>query len=461
MDSVSFVSENIVSGQKLCSFLLPTAWTVPECLKRTSPKEMGAVLDIAANVWERILHGAESVHMKDVLESERLRLVEEWSMKLDVVEKRSVLEKQCLDEKWKLELGKLERRISDLQGQLVGSEASCGVLRQQYEGLKVAISESFHSALETVKVGHVEEVERIRGEYKERLAEVKAEVEREWTVLRGEQEKLRKSASSAKKGALGEQGIREFIEGYTGWTIAEDSSKTAQATDCVVMIEGVECRFEVKNYSNVVPLKEVTKFGRDMQAHPESKMGVFLSLNTAISGRKGDGILRVEWSPLGQLLVFIQKFCEQDPVAIASFLENCVGIYKHVEKIVGEGGGRESGEIEDHYKGILGQIGVYLEKELVRVGELGLCVGHDKKNLLDLIQKQYANYTYQFGQLKGALETLVMIVSGKDFVEETKDSGEIVGGSGGDALLESGGEIVDILLPNKKKGKKKAEGASV
>ncbi len=95
MDSVSFVSENIVSGQKLCSFLLPTAWSVPECLKRTSPKEMGAVLDIAANVWERILHGAESVHMKDVLESERLRLVEEWSMKLDVVEKRSVLEKQC------------------------------------------------------------------------------------------------------------------------------------------------------------------------------------------------------------------------------------------------------------------------------------------------------------------------------------------------------------------------------
>jgi hypothetical protein len=130
---------------------------------------------------------------------------------------------------------------------------------------------------------------------------------------------------------------------------------------------------------------------------------------------------------------------------------------------VGEGGGRggrESGEIEDHYKGILGQIGVYLEKELVRVGELGLCVGHDKKNLLDLIQKQYANYTYQFGQLKGALETLVMIVSGKEFTEETKEGGEIVG-VGGDALLESGGEIVDILLPNKKKGKKKVEGVSV
>lgn len=462
MDSVSFVSENIVSGQKLCSFLLPSQWTVPESLKRTSPKEMGAVLDIAANVWERILHGAESVHMKDVLESERMRLVEEWSMKLDVVEKRSGLEKQCLDEKWKLELGKLERRISDLQGQLVGSEASCGVLRQQYEGLKTAISESFHSALDTVKVGHVEEVERIRGEYKERLAEVKAEVDREWTVLRGEQEKLRKSASSAKKGALGEQGIRDFIEGYTGWAIMEDSSKTAQATDCVVMIEGIECRFEVKNYSGVVPLKEVTKFGRDMQAHPESKMGVFLSLNTAISGRKGDGVLRVEWSPLGQLLVFVQKFCEQDPVAIASFLENCVGIYKHVEKIVGDGGerggSRESGEIEDHYKGILGQIGVYLEKELVRVGELGLCVGHDKKNLLDLIQKQYANYTYQFGQLKSALETLVAIVTGKDFVEEKVAEVSEVAEEG------AGGEIVDIMnthLPSKKKGKKKVEGASV
>jgi hypothetical protein len=53
-----------------------------------------------------------------------------------------------------------------------------------------------------------------------------------------------------------------------------------------------------------------------------------------------------------------------------------------------------------------------------------------------------------------------MIVSGKEFTEETKEGGEIVG-VGGDALLESGGEIVDILLPNKKKGKKKAEGMSV
>ena len=273
-------------------------------------------------------------------------------------------------------------------------------------------------------------------------------------MLRAEQEKLRKSASSAKKGAMGEQGIRDFIEGYTGWQIVEDSSKTAQATDCVVTIGGVECRFEVKNYSNVVPLKEVTKFSRDMQAHPESKMGVFLSLNTAISGRKGDGILRVEWSPLGQLLVFVQKFCEQDPVALASFLENCVDIYKHVEKIVGSGGGagREVCEVEDHYKGILGQIGVYLEKELVRIGELGLCIGHDKKNLLDLVQKQYANYTYQFSQIKGALETLVAIVSGKDLVEEKVTEVSEVGEEGTGVP----GEVVDLVLPSKKKGKKKS-----
>lgn len=460
MDSVSFVSENVVSGQKLCSFLLPSAWTVPDILKRTSPKEMAVVLGVAGEVWERILHGAESVHMKDVLESERERIVEEWSMKLDLAEKRSGLEKQSIEDRWKLELGKLERRISELQGQLVGSEASCGVLRSQYEGLKGAVTETFSSALESMKVGHMEEVERIRGEYKERLAEVKAEVEREWTVLRAEQEKLRKSASSAKKGALGEQGIRDFIDGYTAWKIVEDSSKTAQATDCVVMIGGVECRFEVKNYSNVVPLKEVTKFGRDMQAHPESKMGVFLSLNTGISGRKEDGVLRVEWSPLGQLLVFVQKFCEQDPVVVASFLENCVGIYKHVEKLVrshGEGGVKGVEEVEDHYKGVLRQINTYLEKELVRIGELGLCIGHDKKNLLDLVQKQYANYTYQFSQMKGALETLVAIVSGKEILGEVgaEAPGELLGPVG-QADLESGAEIVDLILPTKKKGKKKS-----
>lgn len=465
MDSISFVSENAVSGQKLCSFLLPSEYSISAILKTCTPKEMGVILGVAGEVWERILHGAESVHMRDILEKEHSRLVEEWSMKLDVVEKRSGMEKQCVEDRWKVEVNKLERRISDLQGQIVGSEASCGVLRQQYEGLKTAVSESFAIALESVKAGHMGEVARIREEYKERLSEVKAEVACEWTALRGEQEKLRKLASSAKKGALGEQGIRDFIEEYTEWKIMEDSSKTAQATDCVVMIDGMECRFEVKNYSNIVPLKEVTKFGRDMQAHPESKMGVFLSLNTGISGRKDNGILRVEWSPLGQILIYVQKFCEQDPVALACFLENCVGVYKHVEKILG---GRSSGvrgnaeenlaEIEDHYKGILGQIGVYLEKELVRIGEVALCIGHDKKNLTDLIQKQYANYTYQFGQMKSALVTLVAIVSGKEFVEE---GGNVNVEGVTEISAESSGDVVNIVLPSKKKGKKKLDGVSV
>ncbi len=348
-----------------------------------------------------------------------------------------------------MEVGKLERRIADLQGQLVGSESSCNVLRQQYEGLKEAVSESFRSALETVKESHHSEIDRVRSEYKERMADMKVDVEREWSALRSEQEKLRKTASSVKKGALGEQGIREFIDGYTRWKIIEDSSKTAQAADCVVMIDGVECRFEVKNYSNVVPLKEVTKFARDMQTHPESKVGVFLSLNTTISGKSGDGILRVEWSPLGQIMIYIQKFCEQDPVAIASFLENCVGIYKYVEKsVVGNGKGRknegDNSDVHDHYKGIIDQVGLYLEKELVRLGEMILCAGHDKKNLYDLIEKQHSNYKYQFGQLKSALETMVCILSGKEIENGGNDtSGEY-----------SEGENMMVLEKGKEKERK-------
>lgn len=460
-DTISFVSENGVSGQKLCSFLFPEAWSVPDVLKKCTPKEMSVVLDIAGEIWERVHSGAESVHMRDVVEMERKRIMDEWNMKMDVVEKRGRMEKERLEDTFAMEVGKLERRIADLQGQLVGSESSCSVLRQQYEGLKDAVSESFRSALETVKSSHNGEIERVRAEYKERMADMKVDVEREWSALRNEQEKLRKAASSVKKGALGEQGIREFIDGYTRWKIVEDSSKTAQAADCVVIIDGVECRFEVKNYSNVVPLKEVTKFVRDMQTHPESKVGVFLSLNTSISGKGGDSVLRVEWSPLGQIMIYIQKFCEQDPVAIASFLENCVGIYKYVDKMVRRDGNdgkdkgchEDSNSVHEHYKGIMGQVGLYIEKELVRVGEMMLCAGHDKKNLYDLIQKQHANYVYQFGQLKSALETMVCLLSGK----ELKDTKDVVDMS----EMNEGSVVEEELVVEKKKSMKKVSKEAV
>jgi hypothetical protein len=114
--------------------------------------------------------------------------------------------------------------------------------------------------------------------------------------------------SSVRRGRYAEE---EFAAqaAANGWN-CERTADTSHCGDYTASIAGLTVMFEIKNYTNVVPAKEVQKFRRDMDEHREIHAGIFITMETEISGMRGDsaGIFKTEWTSAGQLLVFMTQF---------------------------------------------------------------------------------------------------------------------------------------------------------
>jgi hypothetical protein len=201
-----------------------------------------------------------------------------------------------------------------------------------------------------------------------------------------------------------------MVEKYTKWGPLKNTSKLNHHGDRMCKIRGCEAMFEVKEYSNDVPSKEVDKFKRDMEEHPDFHLGVFASMNTNISKKSGNYI-QMEWTSRSQLLIYINRLQSHSLEDIFGFLDVCVDIALRMNKMANE-------RPEDSETCILQQERInrckdVAEREMKRIVDYMNTMNINKNTLIQTITKHYDENRIFMKQVVTSLNESLEILSGK------------------------------------------------
>ena len=433
----SFVSESYVNDLKHCSFLLPHDYVVPDVLRTVSPQEFSNVLTLSAEIFESLRHGSQTIQFQDLLKKERTKVEKEFESKEKNLLKNLDYERNDLVKQYEGDQKKLQKKIDELQGVVVSSDSVIDGLRKQLHGLQETLSEGFQKVVDDMKQGHREEVGRIQSQYQDQIGLMKESMNKEWELLRESQAKAASAAtqksSSAVLGAMGEKEFDVFVSENTQWLCSENVSNSAHSTDRLVKIHEKEVRCEIKNYSNNVPYKEVDKFFRDLQCHPETGVAFFISLKTGIVGKEFSQPISCKWTPSHQLCVFLHHFQDMDVSVMVPFMELCVDVGYQLFYLQNKSDGDEG--VGDNSKQKVVQMQELVQKELKHLVAYLLTLGHDHRTLCELVQKQYNNSVHEIQLIRSSLESMLAIAGGEG-IEVVEEDGDAVVAEGVVAVVE-------------------------
>jgi hypothetical protein len=103
--------------------------------------------------------------------------------------------------------------------------------------------------------------------------------------------------------------------------------------------------WEVKNYSYPVPGKELTKFYKDLEAKPDLKGGVFVSLYSPVTGHARGGDIDLEFLEDGRFVLFLSRFMDREDPVFA--LQTLRPLFEAMEaRLAAAGGAVDAAELE-------------------------------------------------------------------------------------------------------------------
>ncbi len=144
--------------------------------------------------------------------------------------------------------------------------------------------------------------------------------------------------NSKKKGDVGEAILEDLLKKAFDCTI-EVVAKQGHEADLMMVRPKGSYLWEVKNYSYTVPKVELTKFYKDLEAKPDLKGGVFVSLYSPITGHARGGDIDLEFLEDGRFVLFLSRFMErEDPVFSLQTLRPLLEV---IETRMPEGGGAD------------------------------------------------------------------------------------------------------------------------
>ena len=421
----SFVSESFSNGTWITS--IRHTESVKEKLLTLSPETFQIALNLAIESIEHLHSSTASYGFKDALKKE----MQKHTSQLEQLKQLHLSEKKALELKYTSLQAELQQQLSELKSHLTSSDTAYKSLRNQFETLQESASSAYTTSLQTIvqqkELQYTQELSRIQsmhsGEldrmekgvkermdhceshYSNALLRIESLYAEKEQALRKESEKLQ---GSSERGKAGEKEIEELFDQYTSWGPLTNTSKLAHGTDRSCTVRNCLTLIEVKNYTSVVPSKEVEKFYRDMEQHQDAPFGVFLSLHSDITGKKSKGFFQIAWTPRSQMLVFINSFYSHSAEDVLTFIDLCVDLAKEVYTF--HQSSQDSSDSSLHLQSRIEQAKVFLEKELKRATELLATFQIDKKHLIDVITKQHTNYKYQVEQSKHALQTTLQIL---------------------------------------------------
>ncbi len=220
--------------------------------------------------------------------------------------------------------------------------------------------------------------------------------------------KAQRINKSVSRGQDGENFFMNLTKEKMNWDLKKAPTHSCDYSSTILAIQAL---FEVKNYTTVVPQKEITKFLSDMKSHPEALVGVFISLNSGIVGKSSSDPITIDWINSSQCVIYVQSALEFD-------IDNVLSIIEQIIRVVGIFNtaliSNESKSQEPILQQRIEQAKGYLERMIARLTKLITKIGVDKKQYITLIE---ANTQYSISELKYQiidLTTSIQILLGTD-----------------------------------------------
>ncbi len=254
----------------------------------------------------------------------------------------------------------------------------------------------------------------------EKISEIKQSNSRLESVLQNELQKKSEKISeleqlllqktkvqnnSQRKGREGEEELESIVFHKKGWVLT-NVGKSAHSADSIGTIHNLSVRFEVKNYTNKIPQKEVEKLRNDMNDHPDTDMGVFVSLNTGIVGVEN---LKVEWTPHNQLIFYIGNFLESDIDMTLDFVEYLIQSIKPFRELLNR---IQLSEQESALQEKLSRSTTCVQSLLKRCVQNYAEYDTHRKALQDRIDALHISMKSNFAGMKSEIETILSILTG-------------------------------------------------
>jgi hypothetical protein len=262
---------------------------------------------------------------------------------------------------------------------------------------------------------------------------------REAKISQREQElqtTLQRNASSSYRGQDGETFFQTLAEEKMKWKLT-DTSKIPHSCDYSATIHNIQVFFEMKNYTSDVRSDQVTKFLRDMKEHPEVHIGIFISLDTKITGKDKDKPISIEWINDTQCAVYIQRFKELDEDHTMSLIDQVIKMSSIYSKMIGSKGDMSE---ESMLQGRIDKARVYIEEYISETCSLIKRVTNDQKLHRQLVESSYSHTLAVLKTQSNAIKTALEILTGEYKEDNTIDETLLV-------------DTVDEVKP--KKGAKK------
>ena len=448
MDSIAFISQEYNNGFYHSTFRhsLPLHQT----LRESNVHEFNSIISLATQAIAELRRSAhnslyasriseEIQKHTDLFTSEKLKIQEDMNLLLQKSENDCSIIQTTYEQKLKA----LESKKSKLEAELSVAEVSISKMKEQFNSLKVDSEcildisikkivrqkeEQYEREIERIQQSHKHACETLEKQARERVQQCDTQHKESIEKMRElysekEKELLRnyeKTFVSSSRGKQGEEEFETIVARCVSWPPMINMSKTSHGTDRRCKIRNCHSLFEIKNYSDDVPSKEVVKFERDMEENQDCPLGVFISLNTNIVGKKSGNFITMTWSPKSQLLLYINSFYSHTPEDIITFIDICADLAWSIFKSANDT--PEEIDTVIHLESRIGQAKIYVEKEIKRMTDLLRSVNHNKTFLIDTINKQSTEYAYNIQQSRQALKGILEIFLGKSEEENPPPS---------------------------------------
>lgn len=436
----AFISETFSDGTWSSTYTHDKS--VQEIVKDISSEEFCIILSLARNALHNMKQSVNTMQYKEAIEKE----VESYTKaitsqnqqlqeKLETSRKDALADKEAaidsLESKHTKEILNLKTQVEALRSSLSIAEDGKQEIKKQFSEISAKSDEVFKTSLsEIIKqkdTQYTNELSRIDTMTKERISQTEIQHREAMTALKQvytEQEnrlksQLEKTLVSSEIGKHGELEFEELVENYTRWGPLTNTSKIPHSGDLSGKIKGCSTLFEIKRYTTDVPTKEVEKFLRDMDEHPEVPLGIFISQKSNIIGKKSGNFIQVTWTSRSQLLVYVNSFNSHTPSDIFTFLDICAEIALSMFKISNDH--PHESELSISLQMRVDQAKSIVEREIKRMVEFINTINLQKKSLVETITKHHTENSLYMNQSKLSLKTMLDILLGKseEEVEET------------------------------------------
>jgi hypothetical protein len=230
---------------------------------------------------------------------------------------------------------------------------------------------------------------------------------------------LEKSRVSTEKGKQGEKEFDDLTAEYMpSWGELKNTSKIPHNADWSCIIRKCYTLFEIKNYGDDVPKAEVEKFVRDMEQHSDAALGVFISLQTPIRGKKSGNFITVEWTAKSQMLIYINAFNSHSVKDVFDFIDSYVDVAYRTYTLSQTTDDTSADTVR--LQGQIERIKGFVQVESKRMSDLLISIYNDKKMLVETVNKHYEVTKRGLGDTKDSLKKIIDIIVGKE--EEETDA---------------------------------------